>query len=75
MSNLREASVAPRVDDSICPKKKLHTKDPTEPEGYIEWHAWARKQGRTHKQKKCPGCGLFKIWVPREKRVRSNAGK
>jgi hypothetical protein len=39
-----------------------HTKAP---EGYLQWHAWAEKKSKTHKQKKCPGCGLWAIWVKR----------
>ena len=35
------------------------------PEGYLQWHAWAEKKSKTHKQKKCPGCGLWAIWVKR----------
>lgn len=33
------------------------------PEGYIAWHEWAEKKSKTHKQVKCEGCGLFKIWI------------
>lgn len=33
-----------------------------EPSGYIDWHEWAEKKTKTHKQIKCKGCGLFHIW-------------
>ena len=39
-----------------------HTKCPT---GYIEWHHWAEKKSKTHKQIKCGGCGLYAVWVNR----------
>lgn len=45
-----------------CPEKDKHTPSP---EGYIEWHAWAEKKAKTHKQKRCPGCTRFAIWVQR----------
>lgn len=35
------------------------------PEGYLAWHAWAGRMSRTgHRQVKCPGCGLWAIWLP-----------
>ena len=44
-------------------KKCKHT---DAPEGYIQWHTWAAKKSLTHKQVKCPDCGLLAIWVKRE---------
>jgi hypothetical protein len=44
-----------------CPSFHDHTPSP---EGYIQWHAWASKMLKTHKQRKCTGCGLFAIWEP-----------
>lgn len=38
------------------------------PRGYIAWHEWAAEKRKTHRQKRCPVCGLYKIWVPMEKR-------
>lgn len=35
-----------------------------QPEGYIEWHAWAEEMSKTHKQRRCTGCGLYTIWEP-----------
>jgi hypothetical protein len=46
-----------------CPNVAEHTEAP---EGYLEWHAWARRMGRTHKQHRCPGCKLLTIWKPKE---------
>lgn len=47
-----------------CPSFHDHT---PQPEGYIEWHDWAKRMMRTHKQTKCTGCGLYMIWVPKQK--------
>ena len=43
-----------------------HTPQPT---GYVEWHMWAEKKQRTHEQRRCPGCGLWAIWVKRKEPV------
>lgn len=45
-----------------CPNFVNHTYGP---EGYLQWHEWAREKSKTHKSKKCPGCGLYKIWEPK----------
>lgn len=52
--------------DRCSDKATLHTNDPSEPAGYVGWHEWAAKKGRTHRQRKCPTCGLYAIWVPKE---------
>ena len=36
------------------------------PSGYIQWHNWAEKKMRTHKQERCPGCGRWSIWKPKK---------
>ena len=42
----------------------MDCKDHTaQPRSYIQWHEWALRMTKTHKQIKCPECGLFKIWV------------
>jgi len=46
----------------------LHTPVPEESASYLGWHAWADKMSKAHNQKKCPACGLWKIWVPKQKR-------
>lgn len=33
------------------------------PSGYLDWHEWAKRMGRTHHQLRCAGCGLYKIWI------------
>lgn len=45
-----------------------HTDQPT---GYREWHQWAKKKSKTHRQYKCPHCGLWAIWMEKPKK---NAG-
>jgi hypothetical protein len=42
-----------------CPNADHHE---TGPEGYIHWHAWAEEKTKTHKQRKCPDCGLWLLW-------------
>jgi hypothetical protein len=46
----------------LCPNFIDHTPSP---EGYLNWHAWAAKMSKTHKQRKCPDCGRFEIWEPK----------
>ena len=43
---------------------KNHTNE--DPDGYIQWHEWAKNKGKTHKQIKCQECGLYKIWIKKE---------
>jgi len=45
-----------------CPHFLDHT---PAPEGYLQWHVWAKRMMKTHKQRKCSGCGLYTIWEPR----------
>lgn len=40
----------------------LHTPAPS---GYLQWHAWAAEMSKTHRQQRCPGCRLYKVWIPR----------
>ena len=50
-------------DPNKCKLKHLHT---PQPEGYIEWHTWTEQMYKTHRQKKCKGCGLWMIWEKKE---------
>lgn len=50
----------PVADDSDCVSNDAHT---PAPRGYIAWHEWANKMGKTHRQVECSGCGLLKIWM------------
>lgn len=46
-----------------CPRAaELHTPQPA---GYLAWHAWAEIKARTHRQERCPECGLWAIWKPK----------
>ena len=60
------ALVAANVREMDCPYFEDHTPDPP---GYIKWHEWAAKMSKTHKQRKCSGCGLYAIWEPRAVRA------
>jgi hypothetical protein len=44
-------------------RRKVKCKHAPAPTGYLEWHAWADKKATTHRQRRCPGCGLWKVWV------------
>lgn len=45
-----------------CPMIHLHTECP---EGYVQWHNWAEKKIKTHRQIRCPGCNRLAIWEKR----------
>jgi hypothetical protein len=53
----------PMVSEAHCPNAEDHTQSP---EGYIQWHAWAKDMAKTHRQRRCSGCGLYVIWEPKE---------
>ncbi len=38
------------------------------PSGYIARMNWAKACGKTHRQVKCPNCGLYVVWVRKVKR-------
>lgn len=48
-----------------CTNAAAHTPCPA---GHIAWHTWSDKMRRTHRQKRCPVCGLFVIWVAKKKK-------
>ena len=35
---------------------------------YLAWHEWAAEKAKTHKQIKCPHCGLYRVWIPKKGR-------
>lgn len=43
-----------------CPEIERHTSCPR---GYVEWHEWAERMGKTHQVTRCPACNLWAIWV------------
>jgi hypothetical protein len=44
--------------------KCVHT---PQPEGYLEWHEWARLASKTHSQIRCKCCGRWGIWLPKKR--------
>lgn len=52
------------MEDDKCPNADRHTKRP-KGLSYLGFFSWADEKSKTHKQTKCPGCGLYKIWVPK----------
>lgn len=55
----------PTLEDALrdCPSRGQHT---PAPRGYFEAHEWAERKLRTHRQRRCDGCGRFLIWVPKK---------
>lgn len=37
------------------------------PDGYLDRAEWALEMLKTHRQKRCPACGLWAIWVPKKR--------
>lgn len=64
MPQTTRAFQASAIMEANCPAFHDHTPSPA---GYIQWHAWAKRMGRTHKQIKCTGCSLYAIWIPKKK--------
>ncbi len=56
----RALTVDPPTTDACEP----HTPAPS---GYLAWQVWAERKARTHVQERCPGCGLWKIWRPKNR--------
>lgn len=51
----------PKASD--CPRAaEKHT---PRPESYLAWFDWAQQKARTHRQRKCPTCGFWAVWVPK----------
>ena len=46
-----------------CPNKESHLLGPS---GYLERSEWAEEMRKTHKQERCPECGLWVIWRPKD---------
>ncbi len=51
-----------RTRYKTCPNAEDHTPCPS---SYLAWDEWAQRMAKTHRQSRCPGCGLWKIWVPK----------
>ena len=39
-----------------------------EPEGYLQWHTWAKKKDKTHYVVRCREHDLYHVWLPRTRR-------
>jgi len=46
-----------------CPNKASHMLGPP---GYVERAEWAEEMRKTYRQERCPGCGLWVIWRPKD---------
>lgn len=53
--------IGERADGTACE----HPYPSDEPSGYIQWQDWAMRKAKTHKQQRCPDCGLWTIYVPK----------
>lgn len=47
-----------------CPDIANHTQGPSG--SYVAWHEWAERMAQTHRQSRCPTCGYYAIWTPKE---------
>lgn len=59
---------------TVCPRFDLH--DPHDPGGsgdYFAWWAYAELKSKTHRQQRCPGCGLWAVWVRKKRRVSASS--
>lgn len=68
LSVLRSRLMRTEMPTPDCPDKAKHT---VCPDGYIQWHDWAKEKEETHVQEQCPKCGKWAIW--KRKRVGNNA--
>lgn len=48
------------LEQENCSNRHNHMESPSD---YVEWHDWAERMAKTHKQIKCPECGYWVIWV------------
>lgn len=39
--------------------------EPGEPVSYRIWLTWVVARSQTHRQARCPSCGMLKVWVLR----------
>ena len=63
----RKRTTRPKWLADRCPQRDGHTPCPT---GYVAWHEWAEEMMKTHRQRKCPGCGLYAIWEPKKAKAK-----
>ena len=51
-------------------KKECRHHEPGKPDGYVDRSYWFEKMAKTHTQEKCPGCGLWAVWVRKPRAAR-----
>jgi hypothetical protein len=51
--------------ERACPTPNSHH-EPGCPDDYMARQAWFAEMAKTHEQRQCPGCGLWRVWVKRE---------
>lgn len=50
------------TDIPVIPPCDQQHYEPGKPDGYIAFFEWCDKMARTHTQRKCTMCGLWKVW-------------
>lgn len=55
-----------RAEQDACPNAADHVYGPR---GYVQWHEWAERMSKTHRQSKCKGCGYWLIAWPKTAKV------
>lgn len=58
-----------RLMPDNCPDAAKHTPCP---KNYIQWHFWADRMSKTHKQVRCATCGLWTIWAVKGNGTKQN---
>lgn len=56
--------VRPASATKSCPRDELHAPDEPNTTPAL-WTLWAEVKAEHFRQLKCPGCGLYKVWIPR----------
>ncbi len=64
MTIAEKIAAFPTLDLALvrCPERETHT---ASPRGYFEAEEWAERMLKTHRQKRCGGCGRYLIWEPK----------
>jgi hypothetical protein len=50
-----------------CPREAEHCYGPR---GYVDWHDWADRRRKTHRQKQCE-CGYWLLMEPKKAKVKN----
>lgn len=54
------------MDDEIEVNEETGCRHTKSPDGYVSYHDWTEMKSKTHKQIRCPVCGLWAVWVKKE---------